>query len=245
MKVLIYVLAVAMLCISCDNENLPDFMKSEGAIVSDTVAIQPYKELIINNNCLVSLVKDSRDFIVVEYGENLISNVHVDYDEASARVSVSDDTKFRMVRNNSAVPKIKCHFSLLCNILANACVIISSDDNVDVREYVFNGFAGGLNIVSNAPEVKLEITDGTGTYKMSGKADCLDIDVSYTSIVDALGLRARVAKVVNNSTGDVRVNATDTVYAEIRHTGDICYKSGAVPVQKVRKGKGSLRVIED
>ena len=34
---------------SCDNEHLPDFMKSEGALVSDTITINPYKNLIINN----------------------------------------------------------------------------------------------------------------------------------------------------------------------------------------------------
>lgn len=243
MKHFVYVFAAALLCASCDNKNLPDFMKSEGDMMSNTVDLKPYKELVVNNNCIVSLVKDTRDYIVIEYGENLMDNFHVDYDEAAECVSVSDDTKFGMVRNNSSVPKIECHFTSLCNIFAHASVLINSDDAVDVRQYVFDGFVGGLDVVNNSPEVRLEIADGSGTYKMSGFADCLDVDARYTSIVDALELEARVAKVESHSTGDVMVNATDTVYAEIHHTGDVRYLSGAVPVQKVRKGKGSLRVI--
>ena len=242
---LTYVLAAMIVALqSCDNEHLPDFMKSEGAVKSDTITINPYKNLIINNNCHVELIKSSRDYIVLEYGENLIKNVSIDYDEASSSVSVSDDTKFGMVRNNQSVPIIKCNFSLLCNIFAHASVIISSDDSVDVHQYVFDGFIGGLDVVSNAPQLRLEVADGTGTYKISGRADCLDVDARYTSIVDAGRLAARVAKVESHSTGNVTVNAKDTVYAEIHHTGDVCYKSGAVPVLVVKKGKGSLRKMD-
>lgn len=239
-----FLTAAASLTSSCDNENVPDFMKSEGAIVADTIELKPYKDLIINSNFHVELVKDTRDYIVVEYGENLIKNVSVKYDEASSSVSVSDDSKFGMVRNNQAIPKIKCSFSLLCNIFAHSSVIVRSDDSVDVRQYVFDGFIGGLDVVSNAPQLKLEVTDGTGSYKIAGRAESLDIDARYTSIVDAVGLQARVAHVESSSTGDVSVNATDTVYAEIHHTGDVCYKSGAVPVLVARKGKGSLRIMD-
>ena len=242
--VLPFLTAAAVVSQSCDNKNLPDFMKSEGAMVSDTIVVKPYKDLIINNNFHVELVKGTSDYIVVEYGENLIENVSVKYDEASSSVSVSDDTKFGMVRNNQAVPKIKCSFSLLCNIFAHASVIISSDDSVDVRQYVFDGFIGGLDVVSNAPQLRLEVADGTGCYKMTGKTDCLDIEAHYTSIVETEGLEARVAHVESHSTGNVFVNATDTVYAEIHHTGDVCYKSGAVPVLVARKGKGSLRIMD-
>ena len=235
---------MALMAQSCDNENVPDFMKSEGAVVADTIELKPYKDLIVNSNFHVELVKDTRDIIVVEYGENLIQNVSVKYDEASSSVSVSDDTKFGMVRNNQAVPKIKCSFSLLCNIFAHSSVIISSDDSIDVRQYVFDGFIGGLDVVSNSPEVRLEVADGTGSYKIKGVANRLDVDARYTSIVDAEGLRTRVAHVESHSTGDVKVNASDTVYAAIHHTGDVCYKSGAVPVLVARKGKGSLRKMD-
>jgi hypothetical protein len=115
---------------------------------------------------------------------------------------------------------------------------------VDVRNYVFDGFIGGLDVVSNAPELRVEIADGSGSYKIGGRAESLDIEAQYTSIVDASGLRARVAHVANYSTGDVLVNAADTVYAEIHHTGDVCYKAGAVPVLVAKKGKGSFRVID-
>ena len=241
----IYVSAVLALMVqSCDNEHLPDFLKSEGAIVTDTIVVKPYKDLIVNNNFHVELTRDTCDYIVVEYGENLIENVSVKYDEASSSVYVSDDTKFGMVRNNQAVPKIKCSFSLLRNIFAHASVIIRSDDSVDVRQYVFDGFIGGLDVVSNAPQLRLEVADGSGTYKIAGRADCLDIDAHYTSIVEAGGLEARVAKVESHSTGNVTVNATDTVYVEIHHTGDVCYKSGAVPVIVVKNGKGSLRKMD-
>ena len=235
---------LAVFASACDNENLPDFMKSSGAQVSDTVVVKSYKDLIVNNNFRIELVKDTRDFIVVEYGENLIQNVSVKYDEASASVSVLDDTKFGMVRNNQAVPKLKCHFSLLCNIFAHSSVIVSSDDSIDVRQYVFDGFVGGLDVVSNSPEVRLEVAEGSGTYRITGMTDRLEVDARYTSIVDAEGLQARVAHVESHSTGDVRVNASDTVYAGIHHTGDVCYRRGAVPVLVAKKGKGILRIIE-
>ena len=238
------VMTTAIAAQSCDNKNLPDMMKSAGNLAMDTIEVGAYKDLVINNNFHVELVKGDRDFVVVEYGKNLIENVSVKYDEASSTLSVSDDTKFGMVRNNQSVPKIKCSFSLLCNIYAHASVIISSDDSVDVRNYVFDGFIGGLDVVSNAPELRVEIADGSGSYKIGGRAESLDIEAQYTSIVDASGLRARVAHVANYSTGDVLVNAADTVYAEIHHTGDVCYKTGAIPVLVAKKGKGSFRVID-
>ncbi len=243
-RYLLAAIAISVASQSCDNEHLPDFMKSEGATAIDTIIVNPYKDLIINSNCHIELMKGTCDYIVVEYGENLIKNVSVEYDEASSSVSVSDDTKFGMVRNNQSVPKIKCSFSLLCNIYAHASVIISSDDSVDVRQYLFDGFIGGLDVVSNAPQLRLEVADGTGSYKMAGRAESLDIDARYTSIIDAGGLEARVAHVESHTTGNVFVNAKDTVYAEIHHTGDVCYKAGAVPVLVARKGKGSLRKMD-
>ena len=237
-------LTVLTLCASCDGKDLPDFMKSEGSRVTDTLILKPYKELVVSNNFNVELVKDTRDYVVVEYGENLIDNVGVHYDEASMCLRVTDDTKFGIVRNNQSFPKIKCHFSLLRNFLAHACVIVTSNDSVDVSRYTFDGFVGGLDVISNAPELALEVSDGSGSYNISGVADVIRIDAQYTSIVDARGLKARVAHVESNSTGDVYVNAADTVYASIHHTGDICYKAGAVPVLTEKKGKGGMYVVD-
>jgi hypothetical protein len=47
---------MALLIVACDNKNLPDFMKSSGALATDTVNIEkPYKDLIITTTVMYPL----------------------------------------------------------------------------------------------------------------------------------------------------------------------------------------------
>ncbi len=246
MKKTSYLTLVAALALSmsCDNKDLPDFLKSEGEAATDTVTLKPYQNLVIKNNAHIELVKDTRDYAIVKYGENLIDNIDIDLDEATSTLSIADNSKSGIVRNNKSIPKIECHFSLLCNIFARACVKVSSNDTVDIQRYVFEEYIGELDVKSNAPTLALEITNGSGEYTLSGRADTIDIDARYTSIVDASRLTAKVARVESHTTGDVTVCATDSVYATIKHTGDVYYKGGAAAVVVENKGKGNIKVIE-
>ncbi|MCQ2252914.1 MAG: DUF2807 domain-containing protein [Bacteroidales bacterium] len=225
---------------SCDNPDLPDMLKKEGAPVTDTVRLAPFSNLDVDGNMILHLVKDSDDFAVTHFGKNLIKNVSCDYYDDASKLIIHNKTTGNIVRNNRSLPTVELHYSQLSTIYTYANVLIESSDSVDVERYVFAEQNGQLDILSNADNLDVEVWDGAAVCRVRGKRDRLYLEARYTSVMDASNLDVRCCRVANYSTGDVTVSPRDTLEASILWTGDILYSGNPVLITVQKTGKGNV-----
>ena len=81
---------------------------------------------------------------------------------------------------------------------------------------------------------------GAGSGRIAGRTDNLTVSVSGTGNLNAAELKAKRAKVVVSGVGDVTVNASDELNANVSGTGTIWY-IGSPKVEKSVSGVGSIK----
>ena len=225
----------------CDNPDAPDFFKSIGDEVTQEWHFDSLITVFrVKDNFDVSLVKDTADYAIVTCGKNLINKVKWEFSGANT-VEFTNDNAYRIVRNYEGVPKIEIHYSYSdLNIYANGSCRLHSSDSVDVKRVVFTERIGNLDLITNAPELILEVWFGTGRYNVRGKTDCFRCEPRYSAIIDASQLSVKKAFVDNYSTGNVYVNPTDSLTDKIYWTGDIIYSGNPGIKLLENPGKGGL-----
>lgn len=80
---------------------------------------------------------------------------------------------------------------------------------------------------------------GSGSGKVAGRADSLDISISGSGSLDAARLEVKRARVVVSGSGDVTVNARDELDARMSGSGDIRYIGSPRLTSRV-SGSGSI-----
>jgi hypothetical protein len=83
---------------------------------------------------------------------------------------------------------------------------------------------------------------GTGSAQLSGRVDDLKISASGTGDCDAKDLVSRHAKAVVTGTGNVKVDATETLDADDSGTGSISYLDSPKLTQS-NTGTGSIKSV--
>jgi hypothetical protein len=81
---------------------------------------------------------------------------------------------------------------------------------------------------------------GAGSGRIAGRTDNLTVSVSGTGSLDAAELKAKRAKVVVSGVGNVTVNASDELDANVSGTGTIWY-IGSPKLEKSVSGVGSIK----
>ena len=225
----------------CDNPDAPDFFKSIGDEVTDTIRFEDFITLYqIDDAFDISLVKDTVDYAIITCGKNLKDKVKADF-LGDHTVSCTNGNEYRIVRNYQGVPKLELHYTYTeLNIYLNSSCKVHSDDSVDVRRVVFTGRAGNLDLITNCYDFCLEVWFGTGTYSVRGRSESFHCEPRYSAIIDASQLMVQKAFINQFSTGDVYVNPTDSLTAKIYWTGDIIYSGNPVINLLENPGKGGL-----
>lgn len=243
MRIRFFTLVVWLAAIfGCDSPDAPDFFKSIGDEVTEVWRFDSLITLYNFNDAFdVSIVKDTADFAVVTCGKNLIDKVKWSFAGANT-VDFDNENEYRIVRKYEGVPKVELHYSYPeLNIYLKGSCRVHSSDSVDVRRIVFTNRIGNLDVITNSPTFVLEVWFGTGKYFVKGKCENFRCQPRYSAIVDASQLSVKKAYIDNYSTGDVFVNPTDSLVANIFWTGDIIYGGNPAVELLEKPGKGGLK----
>jgi hypothetical protein len=82
---------------------------------------------------------------------------------------------------------------------------------------------------------------GSGRLAAAGAVDSLNLGISGSGRADLAGLRARDASVDISGSGSARVDARESLKADISGSGSVTYSGNPAAVQKSISGSGSVR----
>jgi hypothetical protein len=80
---------------------------------------------------------------------------------------------------------------------------------------------------------------GSGSGNVAGRVDDFTVSITGSGSLDAAGLKARHAKVAVSGSGDLTVNASDTLDAKVTGSGSILYL-GSPKVTSAISGSGTI-----
>lgn len=234
-------LVVVCLALSCDKEN--KCLKTSGNnITEERLVNQPFEAIELNNKINLIITQDSITSLKVEAGSNLISMITTD------------------VINNQLIIKSDNKCSFLRSYKKPINVYLSTP-NLKKISYKGNGDITSSNTLS-FPNLYIESGGGTGSVNLSLISEQLDIrqhsgpaDFNLVGFAKELNvyslgagwffldkLDAQFVHVSSNGTGDITVNASNTLRIELRYIGNVNYYGS--PVLNVTEYSGSGLIVK-
>lgn len=186
----------------------------------------------------VLLVQDSSDYILIS-GSN-------DTDKITAAVTDSIlviNSRGKIVLNTTR-NDLEIHFTKLVSLVTFDPVDIVSRGKISTKNFHYDALGEIVNaqLAVDCDFFRFVSSGNTlGNLHIRGRSGECYFFNQYGTRVFADSLSCTTATIINKSAGDVRVNATDNIYAYIHGPGNICYYGNPV-VETVEK-RGSGRVI--
>ena len=113
--------------------------------------------------------------------------------------------------------------------------------HVTVKELTGVGIAGSGSIVATGVDtdaLKADIS-GSGSARLEGRADAVQLSVSGSGSYDAAKLRAKAVRVMISGSGDATVDASERLEARVSGSGSVYY-AGNPTVEKHVSGSGTI-----
>ena len=229
-----------MILLSCGKES--SCFKSTGKIITEQRAISNDVNMIkTEDNIDIVITQGSESTMIIEGGENLLP--YITTEVSGTELTISSDNKCSLFRDYS-IP----------------ITIYLSVPNLVYIDYTGQGNISSTNTL-NFPEFKFETSKGTGSINLNINANNVTVlqhtgpsDVTLTGFTNTLyaysgetgwqylnNLVANNVHVNNGGTGDIIVNANNSLLVELTSIGNIEYYGNPVVTISKHTGSGELR----
>ena len=223
--IIILITASFASCMNC--------IEGEGPLTVENRSTVPYSELEVNIAGDVTIHPGEDLQIRINAQENLMKVITTRVKEKTLVIG-SD----RCIRSSDRI-KINLTVPTLSSIKLNGSgsIVTRSFLNTDRLDLAING-SGTVAIDVYAIEVEVGI-NGSGETILNGSAENIEVEINGSGDYRGLGLETEDAQVTIRGSGDVYINAKNSLKAEILGSGDIIY-AGNPSVDSSVKGSGSV-----
>lgn len=244
MKLLKYI-AVLFLLFTCDSETAGDCFQKTGAIVQQEVSVSAFDKILVNRDIELIVKEGATQNIVIETGENLMSDVSVEVTEN--RLVLTDNNTCNYVRDYG-ITKVYVTSPNISEIRSSTQYDIRSDGVLTYPSLtILSEDFGAPDTFTNA-NFKLEIDNNTlrvvfnnlSNAFISGRTDNLNITFAAgTSRFEGRNMIAQRVQISNRSSNDMIVNPQQEIKGTISGTGDVISitKPPVVAVEELYKGR--------
>lgn len=244
MKKIIYII-LGIVFIACNNENANDCFQTTGTIIQQEMTVTPFTKIRVNRGVEL-IIKEGVDHeVIVESGENLITDVEVTV--VNDQLILSDNNHCNFVRDYN-VTKVYVTAPNLTEIKSATQYRIQSDGilNYNTLRLISEDFSdssglaiGELDLELNAQNIVV-IGNNLTTFKLEGLTDNLDVRL-FSGDGRFLGgnLIANNVTIYHRGTNDLVVNPQNELIGELRSTGNLIAKNHppVVDVQEFYTGR--------
>jgi Putative auto-transporter adhesin, head GIN domain len=206
-----------------------------GVVTSNTRSMAEFEEVDVDGSYELFIHEDDQHKVVVETDDNIQDEVQTFVQNGILHVEMSDDYM------NYHYTRMEIHiygndFSLLD---LHGSVNVTSVDTIHAADFELrhNG-SGHSNITFDGQDVKLNI-NGSGRIEANGHADECTLVINGSGKIDALDLPVLHARGEIHGSGDLFLNASESLDAVIDGSGDIRYL-GTPTVNSQISGSGSI-----
>lgn len=208
-----------------------------GNIVTQTPDISAFEEIEVANHCDVEVYHGNNYTLQVSEYENLIQ--YLKFEVVGKKLIISTEPDNLSINNSHA--KAVIHMP---DILRKLSVSGSSDITLKSGfKDISNLYVAGSGNIIGEKEAQMNKVSakvaGSGNITMLGTANNVSLSTAGSGNIVFSGVKALDGKCSINGSGDIKVNASNTLKAVINGSGDIMY-SGNPAVTKTINGSGAI-----
>jgi hypothetical protein len=237
MKFIHYLFIVILLsATSCIDEAL----FNGGAVVSENINLPAYSTIEVESTFEIELVSDTVNKVIVSCGENLQPYIKIEV--VNDVLYLKHDIKNNWSRKYDRV-KLELHTKPFGNFSVRKPVRIYTTRVYKAPSFGFVDFMkySELDLDLDVDDCMVVMSsDNFGQYKLKGRAKRAHFWGWGSCSLNADSLQTEYCYVLHRGMGNVFVNATGQLDADIRFTGNVYYSGNPSTINLQRTGSGNL-----
>lgn len=202
-----------------------------GKTITETRALPDFKEVRLNDNINMSLVRSDKNCIKITTGENIIDNITTEVRDSVLTICNTTTFDWTLPYNYELHTTLyfkdirNFHFASSGN-LNTENQYNNNDTSVRKCRVVIDGGSGDIDmLVNNCRGFYLEYLYGTSHVTIHGENNrYFDIFHRSYGIMDARNFKVDYVDIHSKATGDCYIHACDSIKAKIENLGNIYYK---------------------
>jgi hypothetical protein len=227
MKKLLYII-LALVVISCNNENVPDCFQNSGDIIEEEFVVSNFTKITVFPRVELIVKQDTIQEVIVETGEYLLNDIDIKVENNSLLIS---NNNICNLTRDYGITKVYVSVPNLSEIRNGSGLTVRSDgvlrfDNLSLISEDFNAEGpvntdGDFNLQVDCLELNCVVNNLSSMF-ISGEVD--DLFIGYYSgdaRFEGRHLMAQNIDIFQRSSNDMIVNPQQTLTGEIRSTGDV------------------------
>lgn len=218
---------------------ISDFLGTtgKGNIVAETRTATDFQSVELQTSADVTIVRDSVYKVNFEDYENLLDYTSIKVVNHVLVISITPVSA--VIKNSAAKVTISMPDSLVSLVAAGSGSITVDTTFKDIKTITATS-SGDINLKKPLKVKTLTVTVlGTGSVQAAGVDSMLTCYGMGSGKIDMLNLVSEKASCQNNGSGDILVNATNSLKAIVVGSGSIYYLGSPV-VTKSIKGTGTV-----
>ena len=187
-----------------------------GHVVSEPRTVGSFTSVALAGSADVNILLGDKESVNVEADDNILPLIET---------TVKDDT---LVIGTKPLTNIAPSSHVVVTVVVKSLkgTTLSGSGNMNI------GAMSGTDLLINLP--------GSGDITAEGAVDHLTVNLLGSGHVDCHQLKARSANVTLTGSGDINVNATESLNASIVGSGNIRYEGNPAQVKKSITGSGTI-----
>ena len=223
-----FLLAISLMLISCNGDNVPDCFQNAGDMVRRPVDVSEFETITVFENLNVVLKQGDEQLVEVETGEYLLNDFSAVVEDN--RLVLRNKNSCNFVRDDG-LTTVYVTSPNITEILSSTGLLISSDGilnfpSINLIAESFNNPEAAttdgsfdLNLNSNTVRV---VVNGIAYFKLRGNTENFNVTVAAgDSRIEAERLISENVNVNHRGSNDVFVNPQLQLRGTLRGTGDL------------------------
>ncbi len=209
-----------------------------GKIVTETRELPDFKEVNVNDNINITLVRSDTCYIEITTGENIIGNITTD---VSNRVlSICNTTTVNWTRPYNYELHATLYYKDIVNFIFNSSGTLDTRNNYtgqlppnDFYRFEIHGGSGNVDLnVNNCNDLRVVYHYGTSHLNIHGENNKTFVVYKRSyGVIDARNYDAETVHITTDSPSDCYISASKDIEATINNLGDIYYKGDPETIQ--------------
>ena len=201
-----------------------------GKIVTETRALPDFKEVNVNDNINLTLVRSDTCYIEITTGENIIGNITTDV--SNRRLTICNTTTLNWTRPYDYELHATLYYKDIVNFIFASSGTLDTRNNYtgqlppdDFYRFEIHGGSGDIDLnISNCDDFRVVYQYGSSQLKMHGENNNLFVIYKRSyGVIDARNYDAKTVHVTTESASDCYISASESIEATINNLGDIYY----------------------
>lgn len=232
--------------VSCDIDNVSDCFQSTGAIVSTEFQVEPFTKIRFENDISLVLKQDSIQQVVIETGEDLLSNIQVKVENG---VLIIQDNNSCNLTREYAVTKAYVSVPNLTEIRNSSSKDVTSNGVLNFPNLkLVSNTTGNIEGVKKSGDFILQVfcddfrvsANGQSIFYITGQSKTANL--SFTDEwprFEGENFKIDTLSFFQRSATYIKVSPQKKVSGEIRGTGDVILvnRPGIIEIEAFYTGK--------